>query len=205
MLRLFFSIVVVFAFASVTSGQITGTAHDFSGQGWGTTEICEPCHTPHNADVTVTDAPLWNHEVTTATFTVYSSSTLNATIGQPEKNSKLCLSCHDGTIALDSFGGNTGTQVIDAEHLIGTDLSNDHPVSFTYNAALATADGGLFDPSAVNTSLGGTIEADLLFGLTGSATLECASCHDVHNGFGNPNLLKIDNDASAFCLTCHNK
>jgi len=205
MFRLFLSIVVVFAFASVASGQIAGSAHDFSGQGWGTTEICAPCHTPHNADVSVTDAPLWNHDVTTATFTVYSSSTLDATVGQPDKNSKLCLSCHDGTVALDSFGGNTGTQFIDAQHLIGTDLSNDHPVSFIYNAALATTDGGLFDPSIVNTSLGGTIETDLLFGTTGNATLECASCHDVHNGFGNPSLLKIDNNASAFCLTCHNK
>ncbi len=206
MLRSILSIFVALAFSGIIFGQgIANSAHDFSGQGWGTTEICAPCHTPHNADITVSDAPLWNHDVTVATFTLYSSSTLNATINQPEKNSKLCLSCHDGTVALDSFGGNTGTNFIDAEHLIGTDLSNDHPVSFTYNAALATADGGLFDPSTEITSLGGTIEADLLFGLTGNASLECASCHDVHNGYGNPDLLKIDNDASAFCLTCHNK
>lgn len=207
MLRSILSIFVALAFSGIVFGQgIANSAHDFSGQGWGTTEICEPCHTPHNADITVSDAPLWNHEVTTATFTLYSSSTLDATINQPEKSSKLCLSCHDGTVALDNFGGNTtGTNFIDSEHLIGTDLSNDHPVSFTYNAALSTADGGLFDPSTEITVLGGTIEADLLFGATGNASLECASCHDVHNGSGLEDLLRIDNDASAFCLTCHDK
>lgn len=41
---------------------IEGSKDDFSGSGW-TTEICEPCHTPHNADTTVIDAPLWNHQV----------------------------------------------------------------------------------------------------------------------------------------------
>lgn len=205
MLRSFLSFFVILVFTGITFGQISGTEHDFSGQGWGTTEICEPCHTPHNSDLTVSDAPLWNHEVTTSTFTPYSSTTLNATVGQPNSNSKLCLSCHDGTVALDSFGGNTGTHFISGAALIGTDLSNDHPVSFVYNAALATVDGGLYDPSTQTTSLGGTIEEDLLFGTSGSATLECASCHDVHNGYGNAHLLLISNDASAFCLTCHDK
>lgn len=205
MLRSTLSLVIVVLISGLTFGQIAGTDHDFSGQGWGTTEICEPCHTPHNSDVTVSDAPLWNHEVTTATYTLYTSPTLDATVGQPSSNSKLCLSCHDGTVALDSFGGNTGSNFISGEALIGTDLSNDHPVSFVYNTALSTTDGGLFDPATHVTALGGTIEEDLLFGSTGSATLECASCHDVHNSYGNANLLLIDNDASAFCLTCHDK
>ncbi|MDP2364124.1 MAG: cytochrome c3 family protein [Ignavibacteria bacterium] len=206
MLRTIFSFVIVLVFAGVALGQIANSAHDFSGQGWGTTEICAPCHTPHNSNTTVTSAPLWNHQVTTATFTTYSSSTMNATVGQPNNNSKLCLSCHDGTVALDNFGGNTtGSHFISGSELIGTNLSNDHPVSFTYNAALATADGDLYNPATKLTSLGGTIEHDLLFGASGSATLECASCHDVHNGYGNPNLLLISNSASAFCLTCHSK
>ena len=37
---------------------ITGSAHDFSGQGWGTTEICEPCHTPHNADASIAECTI---------------------------------------------------------------------------------------------------------------------------------------------------
>lgn len=182
---------------------ITGSEHDFSGQGWGTTEICEPCHTPHNADATISDAPLWNHQTTTTNFILYSSSTLTTTtLTQPDASSKLCLSCHDGTVALENFGGNTtGTHFIGGGANIGTTLADDHPVSFVYNTALSTADGGLFDPATHITSLGGTIEDDLLIG----GKLQCASCHDVHNGYNNPSLLKIDNDASAFCLTCHDK
>lgn len=201
MLRTIFSFVFMLVFAGVAFGQIANSDHDFSGQGWGTTEICEPCHTPHNSDLTVSDAPLWNHEVTVATFQIYTSTTLDATVNQPSSNSRLCLSCHDGTVALDSFGGRTGTNFIGGSALIGTDLRNDHPVTFDYTTALATLDGGLFDPSTKITALGGTIDDDLLF----NGSLECASCHDAHNGYGNPNLLLIDNDASAFCLTCHDK
>jgi predicted CXXCH cytochrome family protein len=192
------------ATASGASGQtIVGSAHDFSTKGWNTTgEICVVCHTPHNADVSVTDAPLWNHQITAATFTVYSSSTLDATVGQPDASSKLCLSCHDGTVALDNFGGTTtGTNFIGGGALVGTDLSNDHPISFLYDAALATTDGTLYDPTTTSSGLGGTIDQDMLIG----SKLQCASCHDVHNGSGVQPLLRKSNANSALCLTCHQK
>ncbi len=183
---------------------ISGSAHDFSGDVWNTSgELCIVCHTPHNADATVADAPLWNHEVTTATFTVYSGpGTLDATVGQPSGVSKLCLSCHDGTVAVDNFGGTTtGTSFVGGADLVGIDLSNDHPISLTYDAALATTDGGLNNPTSTNSGLGGTITADLLF----SNSLECGSCHDVHDTAGNSKLLRLDNAGSALCSTCHNK
>ncbi len=185
------------------NAQIAGSAHDFSAEGWAQNKICLPCHTPHNGDTSVPESPLWNHDVTTSTFTVYSSSTLDATVGQPSGISLLCLSCHDGSVALDSFGGTTGSEYVTGDANLGTDLSNDHPISFTYNTALATADGELFDPSTTTTSLGGTIDADLLF----SHRMECASCHDVHNtaSSGNDHLLLISNTGSALCLTCHDK
>ncbi len=185
---------------------ISGSDHDFSGKGWNSgSEICQPCHTPHNADVSVLKSPLWNHDVTTATFTLYQSDTLDASVGQPSGVSKLCLSCHDGTVALDSFGGSTGTNFIGGGDKIGTDLNKHHPIGFVYDATLATTDGELFDPTTTNSGLGGTITADLLIG----DQLECASCHDVHNGpdavtVANK-LLVIDNAASKLCLTCHNK
>jgi len=197
------AIMVVFFFAGTTFAQITGSAHDFSSETWNPSgEICIVCHTPHDADATVADAPLWNHQTTSATFTVYTSGTLDATVAQPDGSSKLCLSCHDGTVAVDNFGGNTtGTEFVTGADLIGTDLSNDHPVSFTYDAALASTDGGLYDPTTQNSGLGGTIEDDMLI----SGKLQCASCHDVHNGSGVANLLVKNNGASALCLTCHNK
>jgi predicted CXXCH cytochrome family protein len=198
--------VSIASFAATSSAQsISGSAHDFSAAGWnGTGEICVVCHTPHAADTSVTDAPLWNHETTTAVYTLYTSATLDAAPGQPDGVSKLCLSCHDGTIAVDNFGGvTTGTQTIDLINPavdVTTDLSDDHPVSFTYDAALATPPEQLFDPTTAPSGLGGTIDADLLFG----AKVECASCHDVHDA-GFPSLLVMDNTASALCLTCHDK
>ena len=182
-------------------GGIAGSDHDFSASGWSGGQMCEPCHTPHGADTTVSDAPLWNHEVTTATYSVYSSPTLDATVGQPDGTSKLCLSCHDGTVAIDSFGGSTGATMITGDSGLGTDISGTHPVSFTYDTALATADGCLHDPATTLTSMGGTIANDLLIG----GKVECASCHDVHNSSDDDKLLRISNASSAMCLTCHDK
>lgn len=190
--------------ASAATAQITGSAHDFSGAtSWNTTgEICVVCHAPHNGNTSVADAPLWNHAVTAATYTLYESGTLDATVGQPTGASKLCLSCHDGTVAVDNFGGETGgTNFVDAAFQVGTALGDDHPISFTYNTALATADGDLADPSTALSTLGGTIAADMLI----NDVMHCSSCHDVHNQYGEAHLLKLDNGGSALCLTCHTK
>jgi predicted CXXCH cytochrome family protein len=196
--------ILFLAFSGSTFGQsIVGSAHDFSTTSWNTTgQICIVCHASHNADVSVNDAPLWNHQSTVANFTPYSSASLNATVGQPDASSKLCLSCHDGTVAVDNFGGVTsGTFFITGNSLIGTNLNDDHPVSFIYDPALAVADGGLADPTTTNSGLGGTISQDLLIG----NKVQCASCHDVHNASGLDNLLIKSNAQSDLCLTCHIK
>ena len=144
--------------------------------------------------------PLWDHETTTATFTLYSSDTLDAIINDPtDFGSKLCLSCHDGTVAIDSFGGVTGTDFMTEPSMLGTDLSNDHPVSFIYNTTLSNTDGGLKDPSSANSGLGGTIQEDLLV----TDLLECNSCHNIHSS--NASLLVVSNAGSSLCLTCHDK
>jgi hypothetical protein len=108
-------------------------------------------------------------------------------MGQPSGVSKLCLSCHDGTVAEDSFGGQVGTTFMSGSALVGTDLSNDHPISFTYDDTLAGNDGGLYPPSTTNSGLGGTIAADMLFG----GSMECGSCHDVHNADGNASTSRV--------------
>ncbi|MDH5331684.1 MAG: cytochrome c3 family protein [Aquincola sp.] len=200
---------LLFTVAGIASaGTITGSPHDFSTQGWSGGQICVPCHTPHRANTTVADAPLWNHALTAATFTLYGSPTLNATIGQPSGGSKLCFSCHDGTVAINSFGGTTGTTFIGTGDKVGPDLRSEHPIGFTYDAALVTADGSLkATTTAVTIGAGGqtrtgTIASNLLFG----GKMECASCHDVHNTFTNGGkLLKVANAGSALCITCHSK
>jgi len=190
------------ALPALAHGQISASAHNFAAETWNPSgEICVVCHAPHNNTVTLANAPLWNHDTTSATFTVYTSPTLDAgPLGQPAGISKLCLSCHDGTVALDSYGGATGTNFITNANgdSLGVDLGNDHPISFAYTAGL---DPELYDPTTQSSGLGGTIDADMLF----STQLECASCHDVHNGAGLANLLRKSNAVSALCLTCHNK
>ncbi|MFC2168705.1 cytochrome c3 family protein [Acidobacteriota bacterium] len=208
-MKKFFIVLGCFLFVAANFGfaqGITGSAHDFSGDSWSGGQICIACHTPHNA-LSATDAPLWNHTETGATFTQYTSptGTLDATVGQPGGISKLCLSCHDGVTALDSFGGAVGTTMIASVGTgagdFGTDLSNDHPISFTYDSALAGTDGELHDPATASSGLGGTIADDMLF----SGSMECSSCHDVHNAYAFSNLLILDNGGSALCLTCHDK
>jgi len=182
------------------SGGLSGSAHDFSSTGWSGGKLCGPCHTPHNADPTGVQAPLWSHEVTQATYTVYTSPTMNAEVDQPGGISRLCLSCHDGTVAIDSFGGSNGSTMISGSANLGTDLGNSHPISFTYDTDLATADGGLHNPAVAKTTFGGTIAEDLLF----SGRMECASCHDVHNTETTGEaLLRITTNGSQLCLTCH--
>ena len=200
------------------AGTIVGTAHDMSGSGFSGGEICVVCHTPHNSDTSVTQAPLWNHAVTTTTFTMYSSGTLDATIdNQPTGTSKLCLSCHDGVTAIDSFGGNTGTTVINNVNKaigINGDMTNDHPISITFDTALSGVDPGLHDPATRSVTIGeggdktrtGTVASLMLSG----GKVQCTSCHDVHNNFVGPGtnnqpFLKVSKAGSQICLTCHNK
>jgi predicted CXXCH cytochrome family protein len=138
---------------------------------------------------------------------MYDSVTMTADMTglQPNGVSKLCLSCHDGTVSLDSFGTATGgINFITGTALFGTDLSNDHPISFTYDAALALADLGLNDPTTAPSGIVAEIDDDMLFGVLNDQ-LECASCHDPHNGAGVAPMLLKDNAASALCTTCHNK
>lgn len=181
---------LVLAVAGSAWAGIAGSAHDLSGIG-GEDQICIFCHAPHNT-LPSTSGPLWNHAASAAVYTVYSSATLDATVAQPGPESKACLSCHDGTVAIDSYGGATGSTFITGPALIGTDLSNDHPVGFAYDAALVSADGGLNSPAGLT---GVELFAD---------RVECATCHDVHDATIIP-FLRTSNAASALCLECHNK
>ncbi len=198
--------VLFLAVAATGFAQISGSKHDFSNASWNTTgnnEICKFCHVPHNGS-SVNNAPLWSHPQSAATaYDVYYSPTLNAApVPQPSGSSKLCLSCHDNTVAV---GGNVFIGTIMGGYAnLGTDLSNDHPISFTYDVALATADQGLHDPATTPSGVGtspGTINNDMLF----AGKMECASCHDVHNSYNLDNLLIKDNAHSELCLTCHAK
>jgi hypothetical protein len=204
-------LLLLFAAQPGTAGTITGSQHDFTTKAWSGGRICVACHVAHKSDTSVTDAPLWGHANSTQTYTLYSSPTMNAgPLAQPSGVSKLCMSCHDGTVAVDSFGGVTGTTMISTANNLGTTLADDHPIGFLYNTALATSDGALFDPTTKTVTIGsgsqtktGTIASLLLY----NGKLECSSCHDVHNTFtvGTSHLVKLPEAGSQICLSCHNK
>lgn len=206
-------VAVALAFVLLSAGAalaaVSGSKHDM--RSWmgtvtlGYDEVCVYCHTPHGASPA---APLWNHSLTTATFTVYSaavSSSMNASPTQPGAGSLLCLSCHDGTVAVDSmvntpnYGTNTSSYTIAPGNsaYMGIDLSNDHPIGFAYTDTLAAADGFLRSVSYITTAA--TSSVKLING-----NVECASCHDAHNSTNQP-FLRASNAASALCVTCHIK
>jgi len=212
-----FYVIVLVLLSGILKGQgLMNSHHDFSGATWSGNEYCKPCHTPHNANMDVNNSPLWNHQVTSATFNIYSSNTLDANPGQPTGKSKLCLSCHDGTVAIDNHSGNTSGTIFAGFGSLSTDLGDEHPISINYDAALVAQDGELNDPTVTASGLGGTISEDLLE----NGKLECTSCHDVHlsrnsqgcigchdmhNGTTTTLSLWKSNNGSALCLTCHKK
>lgn len=160
--------------------------HNVSSDDWGINgKDCIVCHPLQNSHTEIKYNPLWSNGTSNKNYLLYSSPTLNANLSQPDGSSKLCLSCHDGTIASNN---------------IGTDLSNDHPVSFTYNSTLSIIDGSLNDPSYTQSGLGGTVEKDLL----SLGKLQCTSCHNPHQSVFPKNLI-MDNEKSELCFKCHSK
>ena len=193
------AVAVIACAIPVVNGSIDGSKHDFEGV-YGLTQICQPCHAPHDA-TNGTLGPLWDHADSgnaANAFTPYdnTANTQDSTPGDPGATSMLCLSCHDGSVNVDAFGGGAGTTAMAPAYQVGADLdlSDDHPIGIAY------ADGGPgLNPTT--TALGSVTIADALYG----GNVECASCHDVHNAENQTSLLRESITGSALCLVCHAK
>lgn len=152
--------VVLMAVTARGGSSILGSRHDlsfFNMRGYGTEtgpmtgatfndyrEACIYCHTPHNGS---TVAPMWNRQMpgslggngnghAPAEYRVYNSIHLdshaepNANSNGPDGISLACLSCHDGTVAVDAVvnkpkfheWSDSGTHYrLNAEGSIGSD------------------------------------------------------------------------------------
>ncbi len=198
-----FHLMVVLIGKEINAQTIINSGHDFSKKDWNMEgDACIVCHAEKKSDYKYKAYPYWNHQLSTESYKVYSSATMNAIVGQPDGVSKLCLSCHDGTVALDNYGGKKdGNEYISDNANLGTDLRDDHPISFVYDKRLSKVDGGLYDPNTTESGLGDTIANDMLH----NQKLQCTSCHDVHNIMGQQALLIKSNNVSSLCLTCHRK
>jgi predicted CXXCH cytochrome family protein len=197
-------------------------------------QTCVFCHTPHEGTLA---APLWNRSASTATYQVYASSTMDAaaptSAAIQSSVSGACMSCHDGSIAIDvlanlsgvahaasvaftrqatakaTYGANgTGTNNIltAGAPFLGTDLRNDHPITIVYETARAATPTEFVTQAITGTKItvGATQPLPLYGSSTATATVECASCHNPHNN-SLGNFLRKSNAGSAMCLTCHIK
>lgn len=126
-----------------------------------------------------------------------------------------CLGCHNPAAGMLGAGATDFTIAA-----IGTDLRNDHPVGVTFPSTTGpgtdfkTPTGTQGSASFFDVNGSGRMDAgDIRMYSTGSKTqVECASCHDPHgvpsagrdsNFF--PTFLRMSNEGSALCLTCHSK
>jgi len=187
---IYYSLIIILTVTPQVHGIVAGSAHDLSPRKDGS-QSCQFCHTPHMA---LSNTPLWNHRLSDAIYTIYQSSSLDAEVGQPTGSSKWCLSCHDGTVALEANvrGGSGTTYMPPGKSNLGTDLSDDHPISFEYSSALSSKDPQLRDPTLLPDEI--TLDR---FG-----EMQCVTCHDPHdNTFGK--FLVTTNIKSNLCLKCH--
>ncbi len=199
-----------------------------------------PHHALQTADAAgIHYLPLWNHGITTQFYNAYQSDfgdgpdpsglagvgvdgdpaqfadrhlfNGEATLGEPGSVSRLCLSCHDGTVAVDEYGfdpqransQDAGSAFIADQFKIGGmgNLVNHHPIGFSY-IDVATVDDEIADPDTVFAGAGNTTIRSLLYG----EQMECVTCHDVHNTQNTgETFLWVSDENSAFCLTCHIK
>jgi len=236
--------------AKYPKSNILHSAHDLTYGSWSSgapteSSVCFFCHIMHKTGAsplsTVVGPYLWNHTLSTyGPYNTYSSDSFNALLSAAGESisdlgsatvssfnvSNLCLSCHDGTIALASFyvsasvtglpgsgatftpttGSLAGTPVA---NLAGTgvqieDLSKSHPVNFPYTANLATKYGpGLVSPNSLaSVDSAGEIPLYALNAATTGATpggyLECPTCHDPHNGTSNPSGFPFSRNFGSF-------
>lgn len=195
-----------------------------------TTEICVFCHTPHHANTAT--GPLWNRGTPNASsYTSYGTTVAGTSITAVGGVSLACLSCHDGVTTIDNIvnapgkggviPGGSGRgwtmykngnpwapqpvnilNTLPAGVIIGTDLTNDHPVSVPYNSTVASLRPTNTAINGIDLTAGLAPSAAAVFGsnltqnrwaikgfISETATIndllrngkvECSSCHDPH-------------------------
>lgn len=215
---------VMIGLAGTASAQIAGTDHDLTTAGSrGTTAIsltfsCQPCHHPHPpASNVMTLIPLGNRSTyatsgamnTAPTYTMYSVN-YDATPEQPLGVDLLCLSCHDGSVAMDAYGGvaGSGTPLIQGTAKITTGgtnevLSGEHPIAVSYDDTLTGAAAATPVYTGFDTVANATADGIKFFSDgAGGNMVRCASCHDPHNNTNQPFLRAAP---SVLCAACHIK
>jgi len=182
--------------------------------------------------------PLWNHLLPIPpTYSMYYNGPgapdptisakgsqailLNSGRTAPGGASLLCLSCHDGITAINTYGNsdqpgsstNVGSTTMPLGYKIGVDgnLQNHHPIAFAFTAAMGGLDPGITDPAQALYNGTTDFVVNHLYSYTVGGTsytsqMECGTCHSVHNTANSGERLLWRSDANSnLCLTCHIK
>lgn len=222
------ALVVMLATAGFASqapkSDIYGSAHDFLKAGeyaeanGASYQLCNYCHIAHKFGSAPTGPGylLWNHTLSSvASYGVYTSDTMQSTptdLGGQLTVSNLCLSCHDGTVAVNSWYEPQlesdfttplpqGTKFMAEEHTV-KDLTKQHPINFTYPDATTATNIGL-RVAADSKSIDGSLTVPLYAG-----KMQCATCHDPHAGkadlfFRSFPSTPEQTKTGSFCVYCH--
>lgn len=203
--------------AAIPYGYMPGTHANADAIPGSAGSPCYVCHIPHKTGakpVAGIGTLLWNVKINNfgAAYGTYGSDFATAIGLAPTElngqitNSNLCLSCHDGAVALGTYYQNgfwtgTPTNPIGAGMQI-QDLTETHPINFMYAGATFADDKYVKLPADVN-SVDGNGDIPLYQG-----KMQCGTCHDVHAGknyFSRP-FPAGKNDAAnrgEMCTYCH--
>lgn len=192
---------------------------------------CVYCHTPHRpkGEASEGNAPLWNREYPVTEYKLYQSPTLDTSISQPAGITLACLSCHDGSLAVDRVMKRppvSDDQSLPKNHMRiargGGDSQcsqchrkgNDN-INGVHDLGIAAFGDNLSDDHPVSVVYPPTLVDKQFNPRPGNGEfdngvklfngrVECASCHDVHNAETKP-FLRAGLQGSSLCVTCHIK
>lgn len=168
------------------SSGLVGSKHDFTRKGESGRDLCLPCHTPHLVAARL--PRLDRRPPTTQPLRPYQGVNMELTGW-----SLLCLGCHDGITAPDVYSSAHAIAITDqlANSRLGRVGLRSHPVGIEYPLAAedyhsraAVEAGGLVLPAG---------------------RIQCTTCHDAHNTHRHGGMLRISNERSRMCLTCHRR
>jgi cytochrome c553 len=224
-------------YAGATAPGIKNTPHDVFNMGTDggpNAEPCAMCHTPHSGSG---DYPLWNRMAPGVVYEMYRSASFDMYEGnQPQAPSSLCLVCHNGIFSsLVNYPGPGSIDNPDYDFdmnddglwaMLGTNLTDDHPISFTYNPLLDNTQDANDFPDAIPCPatpdrmwIPDTDTGAIRYPLYGANKdqFECATCHAVHDTVdysgkqfdGGKSVgaqvyfLRNTNVMSTMCADCH--
>jgi predicted CXXCH cytochrome family protein len=187
-----------------------GNGRTITSVGATTTQVCVFCHHPHRgASSAVSSVLLWNISDANKSYATYTSPSMNSTnvggdVGSDDnaQYTLLCMGCHDGGGSSNAYvqttvDGSLGTVADLGGNIsnLGSTLADDHPVDFTYPTSAGV---GLTD---IQLAASGVV--DLKYPLYGG-TMQCATCHDVHNGTqAGLQFMRASVTNSQICIDCH--